>query len=159
MTDAPTSIQNPTDWSDFDFLEFEGFVGKVEREGFTYAAENYGPRFESPELQAMADNLGTLRTLYVENEPKVDAWYTQVGPERSCDLHNDHVDEERQRREDARLFGIRCTDGFILTKDSEESRDETAAYLLENKGKGWRVPAMLLAREVAGGEWAEVRSV
>jgi hypothetical protein len=159
MTDTEettvTDIQNPTDWSDFDFLEFEAFVCKVENEGFAYAAENYGPNFESPELQALAADYGTLRTLYVENEAKVDAWWSTVGGERSCDLHNAHVDEERQRREDACLFGIRCTDGFVLTKDSGESRASTAAYLLENEGKGWRIPQTLLRRDVPGGEWIE----
>lgn len=159
MSDTTSDIQNPTDWSEYDFLEFECFVSKVNNEGFTYAAENYGPCFESPELQSIAADLGTLRTLYVENEDKVDTWYEAVGGERACDLHNAHVDEERQRREDARLFGIRCTDGFILTKDSEEDRERTVAYLLENKDKGWRVPAVLLAREVPGGEWTEVGTV
>lgn len=156
---STTDIQNPTDWSDYDFLEFECFVSKVDREGFTYAAENYGPEFENPQLRALAEDLGTLRTLYVENEAKVEAWWEAVGGERACDLHNAHVDESDQRREDARLFGIRCTDGFILTEDSEEDRARTVAYLLENKGKGWRVPAVLLAREVAGGEWTEVGTV
>jgi hypothetical protein len=159
VTDSHTiSIENPTTWSDFDFLEFEAFVSKVENEGFTYAAENYSPRFESPELQAIAEDLGALRTLYVENEAKVDVWYQQVGPERACDLHNDHVDEERQRREDARLFGIRCTDGYVITYDTAENRDRNSAFLLESKGKGWRQPAVLLAREVPGGEWTEVGS-
>ena len=159
MSDTTSTIQNPTTWSDFDFLEFEAFVSKVENEGFTYAAENYGPNFEAPELQTIAADLGQLRTLYVENEDKVEAWWLAVGPERASDLHNAHVDEERQRREDARLFGIRCTDGFVLTYETEENRDRGSAYLLENKDKGWRVPAVLLAREVAGGEWTEVRTV
>lgn len=148
-------IQNPTTWSDFDFLEFEAFVSKVENEGFTYAAENYGPNFESPELQGIAADLGALRTLYVENEAKVDDWYARVGGERACDLHNDHVDEANQRREDAHLFGIRCTDGFVITCDTAEYRDRQSAYLLENRDKGWRVPAMLLSRTVPGGEWSE----
>ncbi|MBP5870889.1 hypothetical protein QBB33_34895 [Streptomyces scabiei] len=150
-------IHNPTDWTDFDFLEFEAFVSKVENEGFTYAAENYGPHFESPELQAIAADLGALRTLYVENEAKVDDWYAKVGPERACDLHNAHVDEERQRREDARLFGIRCTDGYVITYDTAEGRDSYAAYLLANQDKGWRVPAVLLHRDVPGGEWTDER--
>lgn len=150
-----TDIQNPTAWSDFDFLEFEAFVCKVENEGFTYAAENYSPNFESPELQAIADDLGTLRTLYVENETKVDAWWSTVGGERACDLHNAHVDEERQRREDARLFGIRCTDAFVLTYDTQENRDRDSAYLLANRDKGWRVPDVLLHRDTPGGEWTE----
>lgn len=152
-----TNIQNPTDWTDFDFLEFEAFVSKVENEGFTYAAENYPPRFESAELQDIAADLGRLRTLYVENEAKVDDWYTAVGGERACDLHNAHVDEERQRREDARLFGIRCTDGFVITSDTEENRDGTVAYLRENEGKGWRVPTALLRRDIPGGEWTVER--
>lgn len=152
-----TDIQNPTDWSDYDFLEFECFVSKVENEGFTYAAENYGPEFEDPNLQTLADDLSTLRALYLKNESKVDAWYAQVGPERACDLHNDHVDEERRRREDACLFGIRCTDGYVITCDSEQFRDSQTAYLLENEGKGWRVPAVLLRRTVPGGEWTDER--
>jgi hypothetical protein len=151
-------IQNPTDWSDFDFLEFEAFVSKVENEGFTYAAEHYGPNFESPELQAIAADLGALRTLYLENEAKVDAWYEQIGGERACDLHNAHVDEARKRREDARLFGIRCTDGYVITYDTEEIRDSQAAYLLENEGKGWRVPQTLLRRDIRGGEWTNERA-
>ena len=151
-----TDIQNPTDWSDFDFLEFEAFVSKVENDGFTYAAEEYGPNFESAELQAIAADLGQLRTLYVENEDKVDDWWLAVGGERGCDLHNAHTDEERQRRENARLFGIRCTDGHVITKDSEESRDHTAAYLLKHKDRqGLRVPAALLRRDEPGGEWTE----
>lgn len=93
-----TDIQNPTDWSDYDFLEFEAFVSKVENEGFTYAAEEYAPEFESPELQAIAADFGQLRTFYVENEAKVDDWWTTVGGERACDLHNAHVDESRRRR-------------------------------------------------------------
>lgn len=156
MTDS-ASIQNPTPWSDYDFLEFEAFVSQVESEGFTYAAENYRPKFESPELQAAADELGSLRRLYRENEAKVDAWYAQIGPERACDLHNAHVDEVRQRREDACRFGIRCTDGFVITCDSEEYRDRRADYLLANAGKGWRVPQMLLRRDVPGGEWTDDR--
>lgn len=150
-----TSIENPTTWSDYDFLEFESFVSKVNIEGFLYAADNYGPEFEAPELQAIAADLGQLRTLYVENEDKVDDWYTKVGGERACDLHNAHVDEERQRRDDACLFGIRCTDGYVITCDSREYRDSQTAYLLDNQGKGWRVPDVLLCRDAPGGEWTD----
>lgn len=156
MTDT-TNIQNPTTWSDYDFLEFEGFVSKVENEGFTYAAENYGPNFESAELQAIAADLGSLRRLYLENEAKVDDWYSAVGSERACDLHNAHVDEARQRREDARLYGIRCTDGVVITYDTEANRDRNASYLLENRGNGWRVPETLLRRDVPGGAWTDDR--
>jgi hypothetical protein len=154
-----TDIQNPTTWSDYDFLEFEGFVSKVENEGFTYAAENYGPEFEDPELQAIAEDLGKLRAFYLEHEAKVDAWYETVGGERACDIHNAHVDEERQRRDDACLFGIRCTDGYVITCDSEGFRDSQTAYLLANQGKGWRVPQTLLRRDTPGGDWTDERPV
>jgi hypothetical protein len=152
-----TDIKNPTDWSNFDFLEFEAFVSKVENEGFTYAAEEYPPRFESPELQAIAADLGALRTLYVENEDKVESWWLLVGSERACDLHNAHVDEGRKRREDARLYGIRCTDGHVITYDTAEGRDSYSAYMLDNQGEGRRAPAALLVRDVPGGEWTEER--
>lgn len=156
MTD-PTTIHNPTEWSDFDFLEFEGFVHKVAIEGFLYAADNYGPEFEDPQLKAVTESLDSLRAFYREHLPKVEAWYEQVGMQRACDLHNAHVDEERQRREDARLFGIRCTDGFVITVGSEEEREQRATYLLKNAGQGWRVPASLLRRDVPGGAWSDER--
>lgn len=149
-----SSIQNPTDWSDFDWLEFEGFVSKVHIEGFLYAADNYGPEFEDPQLQAVTESLDTLRAFYRENRSKVDAWYEAVGMERACDLHNAHVDEERQRREDACLFGIRCADGYIITCNSQAYRDRLWGELLAEAGQPHRrVPEALLAREVPGGEW------
>lgn len=161
MSNTTSTIHNPTTWSDHDFLAFEGFVSKVHWEhSYSYAVENYPPEFESPELQALADDPAKLRTLYLENRQKVEDWYDQVGGQRACDLHNDHVDEERRRRRDACLFGIRCTDGFVITAETQEGRDRTAADLLAHKDQqGWRAPTALLAREVPGGEWTEVRAV
>ncbi|MEU0624916.1 hypothetical protein ABZ329_29165 [Streptomyces rubiginosohelvolus] len=151
-------IQNPTPWSDYDFLEFECFVSKVGTEGFSYAAEHYGPKFENAELQKVTDNLGTLRAFYREHHSKIDAWYETVSGERACDLHNDHVDEARKRKEDARLFGIRCTDGYVITYASAAARDRDAQHLLDNRGKGWREPAAMLRRLAPGGEWTEERA-
>lgn len=157
---STTSIQNPTDWSDYDFLAFEGFVSKVEREGFTYAAENYGPCFESPELQAIEGDLSALRELYIKYQPKVDAWYEAVGGERACALHNAHVDEERQRADDACLFAIRCEGGHVITCDSQEYRDRLWGDMKEQAGQPHRyIPTALLVREVPGGEWTEVATV
>ena len=151
-----TDIQNPTPLSDYDFLEFEGFVHKVKWEGsYSYAAENYAPEFESPEMQGVAADPAKLRAFYRENRAKVDAWYEAVGVERACDLHNAHVDESRKREDDACLWGIRCTDGFVIHERTKESRDRRVAYLQENQGKGWRIPAALLARFTPGGEWNE----
>ncbi|MFF2864569.1 hypothetical protein ACFVSX_32395 [Streptomyces rubiginosohelvolus] len=153
-----TTIQNPTPWSDYDFLEFECFVSKVGIEGFSYAAEHYGPEFENAELQKVTDDLGTLRAFYREHFPKVGAWYEMVGGERACDLHNAHVDEARKREEDSCLFGVRCTDGHVITYRTAPARDTHAQYLLENRGKGWREPAVMLRRLVPGGEWTEERA-
>lgn len=160
MSDTTTDIQNPTDWSDYDFLEFECFVSKVGHEGFLYAAENYGPEFEDPQLNAVAEDLSALRAFYREHLPKVEAWYETVGMERACDIHNDHVDEAWQRRDDACLFGIRCDDGYIITCDTQDYRDSLWAQMQEEAGKSHRrIPSALLAREVPGGEWTEVRTV
>jgi hypothetical protein len=153
-----TDIQNPTPWSDYDFLEFEGFVHKVRWEGsYSYAAENYAPRFEASELRTIADDPAKLRALYRENRQKVEDWYEAVGGERACDLHNAHVDEERQRRTDACLFGIRCTDGYVIHYASQQERDESAEFLRANQGgrASYRMPEALLHRGVPGGEWTE----
>ncbi|MFG2970854.1 hypothetical protein ACGFZS_47055 [Streptomyces sp. NPDC048288] len=164
MTTTPetqtTNIQNPTDWSDYDFLEFEGFVHKVQWEGsYSYAVENYGPRFESSKLQAIADDPAKLRALYRENRQKVEDWRETVGGERACDLHNAHVDEERQRRQDACLWGIRCTDGYVIHYASQEDRDNSDAFLRANQGgrAKYRMPEALLHRDAPGGEWTEER--
>lgn len=156
MTDTQ-SIENPTPWSDYDFLEFEGFVSKVGIEGYSYAVENYGPSFEDPKLRELADDEGQLRALYRQYRPKADAWAESVGWERAGDLHNDHVDEVRQRAEDACLFGVRCADGDVITAADREGRDSWVALLRENEGKSRRVPEMLLSRTVPGGEWTEER--
>lgn len=149
------NIQNPTTWSDYDFLEFECFVSKVRIEGYAYAAEHYSPRFEDPQLQDLATDDTQLRTLYEENHPKVDNWYETVGSNRACDLHNDHVDEERQRREDACLFGIRCADGYVIPVETRAGRDCWVERLRGGEGKGWRVPETLLVRWEPGGEWID----
>ena len=158
-----TGIQNPTDLSDYDFLAFEGFVHKVQWEGsYSYAAENYAPRFESPEMQAIADDPDRLYAFYRENRGKVEAWYEVVGAQRACDLHNAHIDEERKRRNDACLWGVRCTDGHVIHERTREGRDNLAASLVEQRNNAAdrfkshiRVPAALLHRDVPGGEWTE----
>ncbi|MFD9567723.1 hypothetical protein [Streptomyces sp. NPDC059994] len=144
-----------TGMSEYDFMEFECFVSKVNIEGFLYAADNYSPRFESPELQAATEDLSDLRAFYRKHLPTVEAWYEEVGGEKACDLHNDHVDESRKRIEDARLWGVLCTDGYVITCDNEEARERWIAELQESAGKGWRVPAMRVYRTVPGGKWTE----
>jgi hypothetical protein len=150
-----SEIQNPTALSDYDWLEFEGFASKVDSEGFTYAYENYGPDFEDPSMQALAEDMGKLRAYHRENAHLVDEWWAKVGGERGCDLHNAHVDENRKRRQDACLWGIRCTDGYIITEQSEQDRSRTVAYLQASPGKGRRQASALLHRTVAGGAWTE----
>ncbi|MFV8127505.1 hypothetical protein [Streptomyces syringium] len=144
-----------TGMSEYDFLELECFVSKVGREGFRYAAEEYAPRFESETLAEQASTFGGLRALYRQHRPAVDAWYEQVGGRAACDLHNAHVDEARQREEDACLWGIRCTDGYIIASPTKQLRDLTAAELQANPHSGWRTPAALLRRDEPGGEWAD----
>ncbi|MFF8786895.1 hypothetical protein [Streptomyces sp. NPDC015125] len=154
MTDA-TSIQNPTDLSDYDWLEFVSFVWKVENEGYGYAAEEYCPKFEGAQMKTLADDYTALRDFYRAHTTKVDTWAEQIGWEQAIDLTNAHVDEARKRQKDAHLWGIRCTDGYLITAETEACRNSTVAHLERNAGKGWREPAALLRREVPGGEWTE----
>ncbi|MFF2630892.1 hypothetical protein ACFVUN_34655 [Kitasatospora griseola] len=140
-------IDNPTALSDFDFLEFEGFVCKVDSEGFRYAYEEYRPRFLAADLKAIAADRSSMRAFYRENAPLVERWWEAVGPDRSCDLHNAHVD-------DTRLWGVRCTDGHIYFESSRESRDNYVEILLTNPAHT-RKPAALLHRDVPAAEWSE----
>lgn len=147
-----TDIQNPTALSDFDWLEFVSFVWKVENEGYEYAAEHYGPDFEDTGLPVDGDD---LRDLYHRYFDAVETWAETVGGQEACDLHNAHVDETRRRKDDACLWGLRCTDGYVIHEQSEESANRTVAYLLANPGSGWRTPGALLRRTEVGGEWTE----
>lgn len=147
-----SDIQNPTALSDFDWLEFVSFIWKTEREGYAYAAEHYAPEFEDPALPTGGRE---LRAFSREHAGKVDKWAGAVGGSEACDLHNAHVDETRRRKDDACLWGLRCTDGYVIHEQSEESASRTVAYLLANSGSGWRTPGALLRRTEVGGEWTE----
>lgn len=150
------SIHNPTQLSDFDWLEVVALVWKVRNEGsYRYAVENWPPAFEAPDMQAVADDAAKLRTFYREHQAKVDAWWDVVGGQRAVDLHNDHVDEVRRREQDACLWGVRCTDGYIVHEPSEQERDDFVARLLADTYPNRRVPSALLHRDVPGGEWTE----
>ncbi|WP_052432810.1 hypothetical protein [Streptacidiphilus carbonis] len=146
--EGPTmsDIQNPTGLSDYDWLEFVAFVWKVENEGYEYAAENYSPDFEDTGLPVDGDD---LRDLYHRYFDAVEIWAETVGTQEAVDLHNNHVDEARQRRDDACLWGARAQNGNVLTCKSRQG----AEFFV--KDPSWACVA-LLHRDVPGGEWTEV---
>lgn len=157
-TDTTGKYAAQASMSRYDFLEFEAFVSKVDREGYAYAAEEYAPRFEADNLQRAAATSEGLHGLYAAHRPLVDAWTKEVGGEAAVDLHNAHVDESRQREKDACLWGIRCTDGIIIC-ETQERRDSLVGYMVreyEEHPEGRRMPEALLSRTVPGGEWTEV---
>lgn len=153
----PADVRNPlADLTDYDWLEFVSFAWKVEREGYDYASEEYSPRFETPVMQAVADEPTQLKDFYRANVAAVDTWWDTVGGDTACDLQNAHVDEAWQRREDAMLWGIRCTDGHVITCDTHEYRDSLAGRMrAEAAQPGRREPAALLQRFAPGGDWNE----
>jgi hypothetical protein len=68
------------------------------------------------------------------------------------------VDESRKRKQDACLWAIRCTDGYVIACESQERRDWTVGYMVreyQERPEGRRMPAALLHRTVPGGEWIE----
>lgn len=157
QTDVTDTYAARAGMSRYDFLELEAFASKVDHEGYSYAAEHYGPEFESTELQNTADDPQALRALYRTHRPAIDAWCEELGGEAACDLHNDHIDESRLREKDACLWGIRCTDGYVVHERSEEEQKRFVAGLIQSKKErpdiSYRVPEVLLHRETPGGEW------
>lgn len=150
------AISIPTAFTEYDWLELVAFDSKVSSEGYTYAFEEYAPRFEDPVMKSVAADSYQLKHLHDRQKAAIDAWWDSEG-DNAVDLLNDHVDESDRREKDARLWGIRCTDGHVITCDTKESRDRQVMYLNENRGKGWREPAALLQRFAPGGDWNESR--
>ncbi|MFH8813068.1 hypothetical protein ACH4GZ_38715 [Streptomyces hygroscopicus] len=156
MTNAQSDISNPTNLSDYDWLEFVALVWKVRNEGsYGYAVENWPPAFESSDMQAIAASQARMLAYYQLNRGKVDAWWDVVGGDRAVELHNAHIRESQQREQDACLWGIRCTDGHVITCETQERRDHWAAELRDDHREGRRMPEALLSRTVPGGEWTE----
>lgn len=153
----PVDVCNPlADLSDYDFLAFVAFVWKVKQEGsYSYAEENYGPKFEAAAMQVVADDSKQLKEFYRANLKAVSSWWDTVGGDAAVELHNDHVDESEQRDQDACLWGIRCTDGYVITCNTREDRDNHVARMNADRGPGRREPAALLQRFQPGGEWNE----
>lgn len=141
MTTAPTNL------SDYDFMELVAFDGKVESEGFSYAAENYAPRFEFNDLRRL-DDYAALRDLWRTRQPAIDAWW-DLHRDDGCDLHNAHVNAARKREDDLRLWGARCGNGNVIGVDSEA---EARWFVTE---PSWSCVAVL-RRDVPGGEWVTV---
>jgi len=145
----------PTAFTEFDWLELVAFDSKVNREGFTYAAAEYAPRFEHPAMQAVVADRYQLKFLYDRQKPAIDAWWDTEG-DNAVDLINAHVDESDRREQDARLWGIRCTDGYVITCGTREYRDQLAGRMVaEQQRPSRREPAALLQRFVPGGDWNE----
>jgi hypothetical protein len=158
---SPSDVRNPLapNVTDFDWLEFVAFVWKATQEGsYGYAVENYAPRFEAAAMQVIAADPKQFRMFYDAKKTDVDTWWDTVGGQTACDLHNAHVDEADKRLEDARLWGLRCTDGYTITCDTREDRDQLAGRMqAEGNRLGRRMPAALLQRFAAGGDWNETR--
>lgn len=145
----------PTTFSEYDWFELIAFNSKVRSEGFAYALENYPPRFEDPTMRMVAADPGRLREHHAAQQTAIDAWWD--AEPSAVDLINDHIDESDRRERDACLWGIRCTDGYVIACDTREYRDSRVAYLNKHRGKGWREPVGLLQRFVPAGEWNETR--
>jgi hypothetical protein len=88
----------PPELSDYDFLELVAFDAKVDWEGFDYAFEEYPPRFESRELQAVADDYSGLKALRAAHLEKIQSFWQEDGAMSRYDRHLDAADKRRSRR-------------------------------------------------------------
>lgn len=78
-SDPDPKVSDLTDhgvhFDEYDLTELVAFHSKADTEGFTYAYENYPPRFAAESLMKIAADMGDFRRLYTENEHLVDEWW------------------------------------------------------------------------------------
>lgn len=140
MTTIPETL------SAYDFQELIAFDAKTESEGWSYAAENYGPRFEFNNYQPLGWD--DLRDLHNRERAAIADWW-ETHADDGCDLHNAHIDESNRRDDDRYLWAFRHENGAISGVKTEEGARQMC---LE---QSWRGTAVL-HRAVEGGEWTVV---
>lgn len=86
----------PAAFTEYDWFELVAFAGKVNREGFDYAYENYPPRFETVEMQAVAADPDQMRAECNAQLAAIDEWWRVEGA-NGADLINAHTAEAEQR--------------------------------------------------------------
>lgn len=160
---APNMTDTGIEFSDYDFMELIAFHSKVESEGFTYAYENYPPKFEAEPLQRTAQDMGSMRRLFSDAQDRIDRWWADH-PDDGVDLHNEHIDDRRERDEADRLWAVHPGGDFARKYLwAFETRQEAEAVIERNlehartchpdkETPDWR----LLHREVPAGEWDTV---
>jgi hypothetical protein len=84
--------------SEYDFLELVAFDAKVKWETFSYAYEEYPPRFEAPELRELATHYSRLKALWLANREAIDAFWEKPGAMGIYDRHLDAADRRSRRR-------------------------------------------------------------
>ena len=163
MTDANPTI--PEGFSLYDWLEFLGFIWKIENEGYEYAAENYAPKFESQALNAIVldDDPRPLKNLYREHDQALRSWQDAVGWEEVDCLWTAHLREEKERREAHLLWAIHpggdwnyyaYTDAFE-TREAAQSYIDRSHRLAETNPNVRRCDWRILHRDQPGGDWTE----
>jgi hypothetical protein len=100
IRDRETTVTNqaPPKLSEYDFLELVAFDAKVKWETFSYAYEEYPPRFEAPELRELATHYSRLKALWLANREAIDAFWQQPGAMGIYDRHLDAADRRSRRR-------------------------------------------------------------
>lgn len=159
-----TDTSAPAGFTPYDWMELLEFGCQVQHEGFTYAAEQHAPTFESAELHARAADRGELRRLWQAHADAANAWW-EAHREDGCALYHAHVVEVRARAESAMLWAVhpgggwKCRPYLEAFKSREDAETYIASHdkLAEEAPASWEsVPWRLLHRKVAGGEWTEV---
>ena len=163
QTDTTDKYAAQAGMSRYDFLELLGFVWKVDSEGYEYAAENYAPEFEDPELQQQIEDEAALRNLYRKNLPVLEQWQDQTHHEEISRIWSAHLREEKERREASLLWAVHPGGdwNYAAYSDAFETREAAEQWIEGRKGlteaHGWAPwQGRLLHRDKPGGEWVEV---
>lgn len=132
------------DLSEYDFMELVVFQSTVDIEGFSYAAQEYAPAFEKDNLSTTHDRNELDKLLAAYEQPLNEFWQR---PDAD-DLHDQHLDRARQRRDDALLWGVRqAQDESVVPVDTESH----ARRLVGTVTAYDRV----MHRDIPGGEWRD----
>lgn len=137
----------PPAYDSYDFRELIVFAGKADREGFSYALENYPPAFTDPALAAAQTHPAAIRSLLDATDEARHTWWTEHADD-GVDLHNTHIDAARARLEASRNWAVRFGNGTISTV-----ADESTARWMSGE-PSWGHPAVLY-RPDADTAWQE----
>jgi hypothetical protein len=80
----------------YDWLELVAFAAKTENEGFHYAYDEYGPKFQADAVKAIAADRDRFKEFFESHSESIDEWWDTPDAEKQYDAH---IDAQRAARQ------------------------------------------------------------